>query len=69
MVFVKYDWRRLWSRWLYDNADASPNVRLVGKFPAQPAAEYPGQHQQGQPDEREKKMVSIFRDDPIEKLE
>ena len=47
MVFVKYDWRWLWSRWLYDNADVSPNVRLVGEFPEQPAAEYPGQHQQG----------------------
>jgi len=33
-----------------------------------PAAEYAGQHQQGQPDEREKKIVSIFRDDPIKIL-
>src|ERR1700722_20299708 len=69
MVFVKYDWRWLWSRWLYDNGDASPNVRLVGEFPAQPAAEYPGQHRQGQPDEHEKKIVSIFRDNPIKKME
>jgi hypothetical protein len=69
MVFVKYDWCRLLCRWLYDNGDASPNLRPVGEFPAQPAAEHSGQHQQGQPDEPEKKIVSIFRDDPIEKLE
>jgi hypothetical protein len=35
MVFVKYDWRWLWSRWLYDNADAT-NVRLVGNFRRNP---------------------------------
>ena len=46
--------------WLYDNADAGTNVRLIGEFPAQPAAEHPGQHQQGQPDEREKKIDSIL---------
>ena len=54
---------------LNDNADAGADVRLIGEFPAQPAAEYPGQHQHRQPDEREKQINSPFCDDPIEKME
>ena len=54
---------------LNDNADAGADVRLIGEFPAQPAAEHPGQHQYRQPDEREKQINSPFCDDPIEKME
>jgi hypothetical protein len=35
-------------------------VWLIGEFPAQPAAEHPGQHQQGQPDEHEIKIDSLM---------
>src|ERR1017187_8997391 len=63
VIFVDDDgwWR--WCVWLYDDADAGADVRLIGEFPAQPAAEHPGQHQQGQPDEREKKINAKFSDD------
>lgn len=54
---------------LNDNADAGADVRLIREFPAQPAAEHPGQHQYRQPDEREKQINSPFCDDPIKKLE
>jgi hypothetical protein len=46
--------------WLYDNADAGADVRLIGEFPAQPAAEYPRNQNQGQPDEREKQINSLM---------
>src|ERR1035438_6029394 len=69
VIFVDDDcWRRWYVR-LNDNADAGAHVRLVGEFPAQPAAEHPGQHQHRQPDEREKQINCPFRDDPIEKME
>src|ERR1035438_4777961 len=44
-------------------------MRLIGEFPAQPAAEYPRNQNQGQPDEREIQINSPFCDDPIEKME
>ena len=44
----------------YDNADAGANVRLIGEFPAQPAAEHPDQHQHRQPDEREKQINAVM---------
>src|ERR1039458_4789200 len=70
VIFVDDDcWWRWWYVRLNDNADAGADVRLIGEFPAQPAAEHPGQHQHRQPDEREKQINSPFRDDPIEKLE
>src|ERR1017187_7065329 len=69
VIFVDDDcwWR--WCVWLYDDADAGADVRLIGEFPAQPAAEHPGQHQHRQPDEHEIKIDSPFCDDPIEKME
>ena len=47
VIFVDDDcwWR--WCVWLNDNADTGADVRLIGEFPSQPAAEYPGQHQSG----------------------
>jgi len=68
MIFMDDDWWWRWCVWLYDNADAGADMRLIGKFPAQPAAEYPHNQNQGQPDEREKQINSPFIDDPIEKL-
>jgi len=70
VIFVYDDF--LWWRWfvqLYNNADAGADMRLTGEFPAQPAAEYPRNQNQGQPDEREKQINSPFRDYPIEKME
>ena len=49
-IFVDDNWWRRWCVWLNDNADAGADVWLIGEFPAQPAAEHPGQHQQRQPD-------------------
>src|ERR1017187_6166641 len=70
VIFVDDDcWWRWWRVWLNDNADAGADVRLGGEFPAQPAAEHPGQHQHRQPDEREKQIHSPFCDDPIKKME
>jgi hypothetical protein len=69
VIFVDDDWLWRWRVWLYDNADAGVDVRLIGEFPAQPAAEHPGQHQHRQPYEREKQINSPFCDDPIEKME
>src|SRR5450631_1087879 len=42
------------------DADARADMRLIGKFPAQPATEHPGQHQHRQPDEREEQINSPF---------
>ena len=69
VIFVDDDWWWRWCVWLNDNADAGADVRLIGEFPAQSAAEYPRNQNQGQPGEREKQINSPLCDDPIEKME
>ncbi len=68
VIFVDDDcwWR--WCVWLNDNADAGADVRLIGEFPAQPAAEYPRNQNQGQPGEREKQINTIILNDGIQEI-
>src|ERR1039457_7038783 len=48
VIFLDDDcWWRWWCVRLNDNADAGADVRLIGEFPAQPAAEYPHNQNQG----------------------
>ncbi len=51
--------------WLYDNADASTDVRLIGKFPAQAAAQYPCQQSQQKINGSNEKIKGVFVDESI----
>jgi hypothetical protein len=67
IVFVKQDrrWLRTW--WLDDNTDADGDAWLMPDMPAQTTAEYPRDHNHGQPDQREIQINSIACDGFFEK--
>ena len=68
IVFVKYDWRWLWSRWLDHDTDADGDARCMPHFPPQTTAKYPRDHNHRQPDQREIQINSIVRDGVIQKM-